>query len=57
MAHPARWPVAVREVQECDNEPVLVALEELAFELPVVDVLLEPDEHLIGVRLRRLAEM
>ena len=47
----------VEAEQECDSMPVLVALEELAFELPVVDVLPEPDEHLIGVRLRQLAEM
>ena len=47
----------VGEERESDDAPVLVALDELAFEAPAVDLLLEPREGLIRVRLCRLAEM
>lgn len=52
-----RPPPAVGEERERDDAPVLVALEELALDPPAVDLLLEPRERLICVRLRRLPEM
>jgi hypothetical protein len=50
-------PSAAGEKRERDDAPVLVALEELALDPLAVDVLLEPRERLVRVRLRRLPEM
>jgi hypothetical protein len=50
-------PAVVWEERKRDDPPVLVALEELAFESSAVDLLFEPCECFIGVRLCWLAEM
>ena len=54
----AAWPpTVVWEERKRDDPTVLVALEELAFESSAEDVLFEPCERLVGVRLCRFSEM
>ena len=53
----ARPPTVMREERKRDDPPVLVALDKLAFESSAEDVLFEPCERLVGVRLCWLAEM